>query len=480
MDLLLTMIIGLCAVIALFNWKLGLVTFVVTAIVQDPLRKIVPDEPVYIVTASAAVFFLAFVGAVSRDLKINPNQIQGWRAGLSLPAYSLIIWILAQTVHSLIAYNSPLVSIAGLISYLGPIPAVILGYQFALRSGPIGIQKWLGTYSLLAGIALLSILIEYAGIESELLGQVRVDMKIFDLGTVLIGKSGIFRSTEVAAWHATAVACLAFIWLTSPSLRYRRIGWGLVIIVACVGLGILTGRRKSIVMVLVFLGVYMVLISIFFRRYRYVLIGSTVAVTAILLLTVNPFVQEQTASGGRNLEEYQLFVERGKSVFEEIPDRVLSLTLGQAEWAQRTAGSFGAGVGIGTSGARHFGNVGERFGGIGEGGVGKIFAELGIPGLVLMGWLLLALLRHVWRTLKYAAPRSDQVFRLASGLVAFLVGNISAFLVGTQIFSDLFVLICLGLIAGFLLATPTLAEKSRDTARMKTRPSRSGDLVGYR
>ena len=90
--------------------------------------------------------------------------------------------------------------------------------------------------------------------------------------------------------------------------------------------------------------------------------------------------------------------------------------------------------------------------------------ELGLPGLVLSAWFLLALGRHVWRILKYTARRSSQMFRLASGLAAFLLANAMIFVINTQIFSDVFVLIVSGLTLGFLLAMPRLAERTASNA----------------
>jgi preprotein translocase subunit SecF len=60
------------------------------------------------------------------------------------------------------------------------------------------------------------------------------------------------------------------------------------------------------------------------------------------------------------------------------------------------------------------------------------------------------------------------VARLAYALVAFLVSNLAVFFIATQLFGDLFVLLMLGLVSGFFIATPVLAErelKERGAAR---------------
>ena len=104
-----------------------------------------------------------------------------------------------------------------------------------------------------------------------------------------------------------------------------------------------------------------------------------VAIGATLLLVAGGILDSETDSGAQRTDEYRLFLERGKTVFEEAPDRLVSMSIGQAGWATRVTGLLGAGVGVATTGARHVGTIGEQFGGIGEGGVGKIVGELGIP-----------------------------------------------------------------------------------------------------
>ena len=179
------------------------------------------------------------------------------------------------------------------------------------------------------------------------------------------------------------------------------------------------------------------------------------------------FAEEQYSPAAT--PEYELFLQRGATVFGEVPERFLNMSVGQAQWASRNVGLLGAGVGVGTSGARHFGSLGEQFEGWGGGGSGKIMGELGLPGFVLSAWLLLALGRHVWRILRYTARRSSQVFRLSSGLTAFLLANAMIFVVNTQIFSDFFVLIVMSLTFGFLLAMPRLAERTASNAPYGTR-----------
>jgi len=86
--------------------------------------------------------------------------------------------------------------------------------------------------------------------------------------------------------------------------------------------------------------------------------------------------------------------------------------------------------------------------------------ELGVPGLLLAAWMVLALGRYIWRVLAYLAVISPGHARFGYGLVAFLAANGAAFSVATQAFGDLFVLLTLGWTLGFLLALPVLAKRA--------------------
>jgi hypothetical protein len=455
----LILLISLCLLTALLDWRKGLFACVVAALIQDPLRKLVPEEPVYLTLVAAIVLALAIVNALCHGMSLKPRQIAGWCHGLAAPFAFVIVWILLQSLHSLVAYGNPLVTAVGLVVYLAPIPALILSYQFALRSGPNGVENWLRFYVISVGLALTTVVLEYAGVESDLFGQIGEGMKIYDVGTVLIGKTGIFRSTEIAAWHAMAAACFAFIALTSWRMDNKRVALAVAIAASLIAIAVLTGRRKSIIAVAIFATTYLFLLSVFYRNLQNWLLGL-MAVGVTLALIVGGMLDPEVEGPSHQATEYQLFLERGKTVFDDAPDRLLNMSLGQTEWATKVTGLLGAGVGVVTSGARHVGTVGKQFGGIGEGGVGKIVAELGFPGLLLIGWFVLALFRHVWHGLKFSAWRSPQIFRLSAGLVAFLTANAMIFVVNTQIFNDFFILIVFGLSLGFLLAMPVLAGRS--------------------
>ena len=65
----------------LSNWRYGLFACVLVAILQDPLRKLAPGEPVYYILLTGVVFGAAFLTAWGR-VPLDPNRIAGWRRNL--------------------------------------------------------------------------------------------------------------------------------------------------------------------------------------------------------------------------------------------------------------------------------------------------------------------------------------------------------------------------------------------------------------
>ncbi len=124
-------IILICAVIAILDWRKGIYACVVAALVQDPLRKLIPEEPVYLTVVAAAVLALAVVRAYSSGVSFSPRQIAGWGQGLATPALFLMLWVLLQSLHSLIAYGNPMVSAVGFFSYFAPVPALLVSARTA-------------------------------------------------------------------------------------------------------------------------------------------------------------------------------------------------------------------------------------------------------------------------------------------------------------------------------------------------------------
>src|SRR5262249_19152963 len=284
---------------------------------------------------------------------------------------------------------------------------------------------------------------------------------IYDLGTIFIAKSGILRTSEIAAWHAMTCACFTLLLITVRKINLQTLLTGAVIIALVMAIGALTGRRKAIIEIAVFASTYLILWAVLQKGAAK--LGIALVVAGLLGFgwligqlgsdRLKPLKFVDPGSVG-----YSLYVERSKNVFEDAPSRFVELGIAPIMWAYDTFGLFGAGVGIGTQGTQYFGG-GGAIAGAAEGGLGKITLELGIPGLFVVGWLAISVFNHLWRIMRAASQISPRIARLSYGLFSFLVANVAAFSVATQAYGDLFVLLILSWTLGFLFAVPVLLER---------------------
>lgn len=450
------------SLLAMTKWRWGFALCVLIAVFQEPMRKLAPDQPVYFVMFVGVVFGAALFGAMLKRVPLMPGSIAGWKQNVGSPFNLFLMLILIQAVHSLVSIGNPVITGIGLLSYLAPIPAIVLAYQFALRQGTDGIRRWMRFYIFVLTLAVATVYLEFLGFEWKIFGQVGKDMLISYGSSQYKGNSGIFRATEIAAWHAATIACFSFVLFWGKRFTMSRIILALLFIAFLIGLGALTGRRKMIIQIAIFLSTYIGLIT-WFRRGNgklavlafVIAVVSYIGVAGWLAPDPGDFKYDPRADNYLMEANPNIIRERTQSVFSDLPVRIKKLGFEPISWAVNETGWLGAGLGVGSQGAQHFGGVGS---GAAEGGLGKLTLELGVPGLLLVFWMFFTFTRYIWRLLSYLAHASPVHANLAYGLVAFMLANVAAFSVATQAYGDIFILLTLGLSLGFLLALPTLSQ----------------------
>ena len=354
-----------------------------------------------------------------------------------------------------------MITLIGLLTYLLPLPSIVFAYQLVRRGGEARIHQFIRGYLLCIMLALTTVYLEYAGYDWSVLGQVGGDLLIYDkyLDGIIIPHSGIFRASEIAAWHAMTCACFVLLLVTLRKINFRTLLTAAIVVALLMGIGVLTGRRKTVIEVAVFASTYFILWLVFqkgsgeaWHRFGNCRTGRIWLVGRTTWEVIVPFTIDEESLG------YYRYVERSKTVFQDAPSRFVELGIAPIMWAYDSFGLFGAGLGVGTQGTQHFGGGGD-IAGAAEGGLGKITLELGIPGLFVMGWLAILIFNHLWRIMRAASRVSPRIARLSYGLFSFLVANVAAFSVATQAYGDLFILLILSWTLGFLLAVPVLLER---------------------
>lgn len=474
-DLFLVAIAGACLT-SILHWRYGLILCVGVGLLQDPLRKVTPGAPVYMVGLVAITFACACLGAWTNRVKFSPSVIHGWRQSLHAPAAMFAVVLMAQAIHSVARWQSVFLPLLGAIFYLAPVVAVLFAYQFAVRRGTSGIRQFLGFYVAVSLVWLVGVLLESTGSSSRLLGEVGPGQIIYSFGLNRKAASGFYRAAEVAAWHIATVSCMLFIFLNGRKLSAFKTMLVVAVAAFLVYVGFVTGRRKMLVYVVVFGGVYLVLMSWYVRgKARAALFSIFALLTAFgMVLGLGPDDGERSFDAGRDTlgkrDAQAAWVARGLTVFADIPERFNQLAYKPVEWAVDGFGWFGAGLGMVAQGAQYFGGGAGRFGGAAEGGLGKITMDLGVPGVVVVIWMAWVLARLVSARLSALAKSSRMHANLAFGFVAFLVANVAAFSVATQVFGDVLVLLMLGWSFGFVLAMPVVAF-NETAARLAANPA---------
>jgi hypothetical protein len=363
---------------------------------------------------------------------------------------------MVEALNSLQNFGNLMLPAIGLATYLLPLPAIMFGYQLACRAGAASILRFMSTYLFCVMLALTTVYLEYAGFDWEVLGQVGGGLPLYDetFGK-LVSYAGIFRASEIAAWHAMTCACFALMLLTYRKINVQTLVTAAVIIAVVMGVGVLTGRRKALMEVAVFATTYVVLWLVLQKSaMKFGIVLAIAGATGFFWLVGQQ--ENDLPNYVQGAYVYQSYVERSKTVFQDAPSRFVELGLAPVMWAYEEFGLFGAGLGAGTQGTQYFG---AAVAGAAEGGLGKVTLELGVPGLLVIGWLAASVFHRIWQIMRTASLVSPKLARLSFGLFSFLLANAAGFSVATQAYGDFLILLIISWTLGFLLAVPVLIER---------------------
>jgi hypothetical protein len=458
------------------NWRAGLLVTVVIGFLQDPIRKITPDQP----STFVGLALIAFVATILviyeqkkgridlRSMFWTVPEILEW-----IPIYFAVIG--AQAMNSFLRFGDIQLMGLGIAFYLAPAVAIWAGYE--VGCSPKALQKVFITYLVLCSLFAISTWLDLRGLDTILFEEVGEGILITFEGFSAAGVTGLWRTSEVAAWHLAAGACFSIIMAVSAQRRNNQIVL-FVLAAAFTYLTIPTGRRKALVLVLVFTAFYLLLFS---RRastasrervISSVLGGSAMAYGAYALFLI-------TAKG----DSFDLYLNRSLSAKDELVGRFQDQGIGALLKALDVSQGWGVGVGAGAN----LGNLKlntnalalrqsiQSLSYVSEGGGGRIVAELGLPGLVvgiILAALILLTLRRNFRLLSLLEPR---LAFLMLGLVAFGLANVVFFFSAAQVYSDPFILILLGICFGSFLAVPTLiARQQAQLAYLQSQPPTTG------
>ncbi|WP_143593727.1 hypothetical protein [Synechococcus sp. 1G10] len=358
-----------------------------------------------------------------------------------------------QAFNSFVRFGQPTLTMIGVGFYLAPLIGLWMGYQLGLS--PPTLRGFVGLYLLFSVPWSFTVWLSHQGVQwgkllSEVGGGILINFST-DTGSISqAGASGLWRTSELAAMHLAAAACLALVYgWSSPSRSTSNIfGLGALF---CTFLTLLTGRRKALVLVVAF-----VLIMLLFQILRgdvrmrdRILTGvlgpigigvlGVVALFPNLLVDLNPFLWRASTIPG---ELWQRFWNVGFNAIWPAIENSQIIGLGAGALAQ--TGQLGINVS---------GQVANPW--VSESGVGKLITELGLPGVVVLLLILVQFGRLLVRNAVLLRSFDPSSSNLYLGLLAFSLANVPFFIAASGVYGDPFVLILVGLSLGAFLALPT-------------------------
>jgi hypothetical protein len=293
------------------------------------------------------------------------------------------------------------------------------------------------------------------GVESSLFEEVGLGLDITAFGK---GNSGFWRTSEIAGWHLAAGSCIAFILGMSARRSTEQTLWFLL----SVGMALLsttTGRRKALGIILAFVSLYMLYYIFNTRQNRIVRAFSSFTMVVLFIFgSFGIFFQDRIdQSNANNVDRYTARTKliTLESVSERFQTQGLSAFLRGLEISGPIGFGLGAGANSGNTGIGEERGKIRSLGYVTEGGGGRIVAENGIIGALVGLYIFINLIILSYTNLRLGRhSMSQDNFLVFFGLLLFTAVNVSTFFSAGQLYSDVFVLMILGLTFGAFTSLP--------------------------
>ena len=448
---------GLLLVFCSGDWRLALYYTVFVGFAQDPLRKITPGQPQYLVGLVVVSAALTMAALYLSPRKV-PFKTAFLRDSALLQYFPIFFWLLLfGCLSSFLRTGAIEIPLVGILVYLSPLLAIWLGFHFATHPGSV--TKFMSLYVVCVLVYAFTILLSFWGVASPLFREVGKGLVIYlDIGVGIQGHAGLWRTAEIAAWHLGAASCFSII-LGVRTRKFLYIFLSALVSLFMLYVAVLTGRRKVFTLVAGFLLIFAILI---FLNARNITRNTFFSSLGVLATSAAVFA----LSGGFNQLQsgvYGAFFRRGSTVFGDVNERFTATGADSLISVFNVSGLFGLGVGmsyldlvknVNSSVASEISKVWI------EGGFAKIIFEIGIVGFALLGAMIFLLVRLYLRIARSPDLLRSDDHLLILGLISFLAANIPTFSAAGQVFSDFFVLLTIGLSCGFILGLSSVEQLS--------------------
>ena len=438
-----------------YQWRGALIFTIIVGFMQDPIRKASEIDSSYFGVLSLVCFLVTFILLKSKFRYWNLGLICWSNPGI-VTLMPVFVYILAfQALNSFGRFGDLRLTLVGILFYTLPLIAFWVGFHIGCDNKLL--RTFILVYVSICSLWALSILFSLSGFESNLLKEVGGGIEITGIGA---GQSGFWRTSEIAGWHLAAGACFSFILGMTESKDLQRYMY-FFLSTGLTFLTVTTGRRKALGMVIVFISMYLLYYTLSSKGNRLFRALSSLGLITLLTFSSYGFIFNERFQA--NLTPY--FNRSATLTTEESQERLSVQGIGALVRGFEIGGLFGFGVGSGSNsgstgiGAARSGVQSLAF--VSEGGGGRVIVELGALGVAFLLYLFINIGVLYFRNYRIAKIYlSNTECEILTGLVIFTVVNIISFFSASQLYSDPFVLIIIGLSCGTFLAVPYLASKN--------------------
>jgi hypothetical protein len=436
---LLVALVVVATMVAVKDWRLGLLLAIAVGMIQDPLRKLTTGAPPFLVLSSVPIWLAVYARVLSSEGQargVLRRTFPHLLSGATFFAVSLVPATLLAFQYGLGGWQ---LAVLGLFGYLSPLIAALTGYAFARYVTDV--HRLLVFYSLVSALMLIGTPLEYLGVfnDSPAIGTEALGARWvrYTGGGVVNLHSGFFRSPDVMGWHAATLVMLSLAIAMQRRSRTDRL-W--LLVAAWGGLClVLAGRRKMTMMPVVWAACLL-----------FAFVGSGRFKRAVALVSVGIALAFGVSYASGEFDVRESYYVYAGTVTTEGPVRVIDDAWNSVWITYAQSGFLGLGLGAASQGTRYLSVTGA--GSWQESGPSKVMAELGVPGFacgLLLAW-------RVARALQKTTRESLRTERgAASGvpLMGFVVANAACFTISHQVYSDAVILTMTALILGIVLGS---------------------------
>lgn len=440
-------------VVSEYKWQGALIFTVVIGFLQDPMRKLAATDSSYYAAISLVCFILTFI-VLKSSTKPWKLRLICWTNPKLVSLLTLFFYLLAlQALNSYARFSDYRLTLVGIFFYLVPLMSLWVGFHIGCDQKIL--RRFLICYVIMCTIFGFTILLSLFGLENKLLREVGQGIQITGIG---FGQSGLWRTSEIAGWHLAAGASFSFILGITSERTYMQLLYFLL----SLGFGfisITTGRRKALGLIIIYVSLFLLYFSFAYKSSRLFKILSSIAV--VVLISVSSYGMIFNSEVHSTLQSY--FSRSSTLTLDESQGRLRQQGIGALLRGFEIAGPMGLGVGAGSnSGTTGIGaaRLGVRsLGYVAEGGGGRLVLELGGFGLLILISVAFNFAILYARNFKMGRIYlNNSYFLTLFGMLLFVVVNILSFFSASQLYSDPFVLIIIGLASGTFLSIPLLSS----------------------